>query len=158
MNEGLSEIRIALDLDPLSRVINLNLARILHFARQFDDAIRHCRKTIEMYPEYLIAHRRLGISYGEKGMFEEAEAEFKKALAISENESETMSARAYAYAGAGRTEDDGDAGWRDEARGEGELLVAAARARETDVDVEVALPCAVRRGRLSSRHVAPSAC
>jgi len=105
MDEGLSEIRIALKLDPLSRVINLNLARILHFARQFDDAIKHCRKTIEMYPDYLIAHRRLGISYGEKRMFEEAEAEFKKALAISENESETMSARAYAYARAGRTED-----------------------------------------------------
>jgi serine/threonine protein kinase/Flp pilus assembly protein TadD len=105
MDEGLSEISLALDLDPLSRVINLNLARILHFARQFDDAIKQCRKTIEMYPDYLIAHRRLGMSYGEKGMFEEAEAEFKKALAISKDESETMSARAYAYAGAGRTED-----------------------------------------------------
>ena len=105
MDEGLSEIRLALKLDPLSRVINLNLSRILHFARQFDDAIKQCRKTIEMYPDYLIAHRRLGMSYGEKGMFDEAEAEFKKALAISENESETMSARAYAHAGAGRTED-----------------------------------------------------
>ena len=105
MDEGLSEIKLALDLDPLSRVINLNLARIRHFARQFDDAIKQCRKTIEMYPDYLIAHRRLGMSYGEKGMFEEAEAEFKKALAISEDDSETMSARAYVYAGAGRIED-----------------------------------------------------
>jgi len=105
MDEGLSEIRLAVELDPLSRVTNLNLSRILHFARRFDDAIKQCRKTIEMYPDYLIAHRRLGMSYGEKGMFDEAEAEFKKALAISENESETMSARAYVYAGAGRTED-----------------------------------------------------
>ena len=105
MDDALSEIRLALDLDPLSRVINLNLARILHFARQFDDAIRQCKKTIEMYPDYLIAHRRLGISYGEAGMFEEADAEFKKALAISENnDSETMSARAYVYASAGRTD------------------------------------------------------
>jgi serine/threonine protein kinase/Tfp pilus assembly protein PilF len=105
MDEGLSEIRLAVELDPLARVTNLNLSRILHFARRFDDAIKQCRKTIEMYPDYLIAHRRLGMSYGEKGMFDEAEAEFKKALAISENESETMSARAYVYAGAGRTED-----------------------------------------------------
>jgi len=105
MDEGLSEIRLALELDPLSRVMNLNLSRILHFARRFDDAIKQCRKTIEMYPDYLIAHRRLGMSYGEKGMYDEAEAEFKKALTISENESETMSARAYLYAGAGRTED-----------------------------------------------------
>ena len=105
MDEGLSEIKLALELDPLSRVINLNLARIFHFARAFDDSIQQCRKTIEMYPDYIIAHRRLGMSYGEKGMFEEAEAEFKKALALSENDSETMSAMAYAYAMAGRTED-----------------------------------------------------
>jgi tetratricopeptide (TPR) repeat protein len=105
MDEALSEIRLALDLDPLSRVINLNLARILHFARQFDDAIKQCKKTIEMFPDYVIAHRRLGMSYGEKDMFEEADAEFKKALALSHNDSETMSARAYAYARAGRVQD-----------------------------------------------------
>jgi tetratricopeptide (TPR) repeat protein len=58
-----------------------------------------------MYLDYLIAHRRLGMSYGEKGMFEEAEAEFNKALAISADDSETMSAMAYAYAAAGRIDD-----------------------------------------------------
>ncbi|HZM84956.1 MAG TPA: protein kinase [Blastocatellia bacterium] len=105
MDEALSEIRLALDLEPLSRVVNLNLARILHFARRFDDAIKQCWKTIDMYPDYLIAHRRLGISYGEKGLFEEAEAEFKKALAISANDTETMSAMSYMYAAAGRDAD-----------------------------------------------------
>ena len=105
MEEALVEIRYALDLDPLSRVINLNLARVLHFARRFDDAIKQCRKTIEMYPDYLIAHRRLGMSYGEKGMFEQAETEFKKALAISEEDTETMSAMGYVYAAGGQMED-----------------------------------------------------
>jgi len=105
MDEALAEIRLALDLDPLSRVINLNLARILHFARQFDAAIKQCRKTIEMYPDYVIAHRRLGMSYGEKQMFEEAEAEFKKALSLSGDDTETMSAMAYAYGAAGRLND-----------------------------------------------------
>jgi len=105
MDESLSEIRLALDLEPLSRVVNLNLARILHFARRFDDAIKQCWKTIDMYPDYLIAHRRLGISYGEKGLFEEAEAEFKKALAISANDTETLSAMSYMFAAAGRDAD-----------------------------------------------------
>ena len=105
MDEALSEVRLALELDPLTRVMNLNLARILHFARRFDDAIKQCRKTIDMYPDYLIAHRRLGMSYGERGMYEEADVEFKKALALSADDSETMSARAYAYAGAGRIDD-----------------------------------------------------
>jgi eukaryotic-like serine/threonine-protein kinase len=105
MNEALSEIKLGYELEPLSRVINLNLARIFHYARQYDDAIEQCRKTVEMYPDYLIAHRRLGMSYSEKGMFQEAEAAFRKALAIAENDSETMSTMAYAYAAAGRTED-----------------------------------------------------
>lgn len=105
MDEALSEIKLAHDLDPLSRVINLNLARVFYFARQYDESIDQCRKTIEMYPEYLIPHRRLGIAYGEKGMFDDAEAEFNKALSLSENDTETMSAMGYVYAAAGRIED-----------------------------------------------------
>ncbi len=105
MDEALSEIKLAHELDPLSRVINLNLARVFYFARQYDESIEQCRTTIEMYPEYLIPHRRLGIAYGEKGMFEEAEAEFKKALSLFENDTETMSAMGYAYAAAGRMDD-----------------------------------------------------
>ena len=105
IDEALAEIQLALELDPLSRVINLNRARILHFARQYDQAIARCLKTIEMFPDYLIAHRRLGMSYGEKGMFDKAEAEFKKALSLSGNDAETMSAMAYAYAGGGRIDD-----------------------------------------------------
>ena len=103
IDEALSEIKLAHELDPLSRVINLNLARILHFARRFDDAAKQCLKTIEMFPDYLIAHRRLGMTYGEQGMFEEAETEFKEALRLSEKDSETMSVRAYVYAAAERT-------------------------------------------------------
>ena len=73
IDEALAEIQYAYELDPLSRVINLNRARILHFARQYDKAISRCRKTIEMFPDYLIAHRRLGMSYAENGNFQEAE-------------------------------------------------------------------------------------
>lgn len=103
LDEALSEIRFALALDPLSRVINLNLARILYFARRFDEGIQQCLKTIEMFPDYSIAYRRLGMTYGEKGMFKEAEIEFKKALEMSEKDSETMSAMAYVYSSSGRT-------------------------------------------------------
>jgi serine/threonine protein kinase/tetratricopeptide (TPR) repeat protein len=105
MDEALLEIRFGHELDPLSRVLNLNLARILYFARQFDEAVKQCLKTIEMFPDYLIAHRRLGMTCGEKGMFEEAEAEFKAALLLSAKDSETMSAMAYVYAAQGRTDD-----------------------------------------------------
>jgi serine/threonine-protein kinase len=105
MDEALSEIKFALELDPLSRVVNLNLARILYFSRRYDESISQCLKTIEMFPDYLIAHRRLGMTYGQNGMPEEAVAEFRKALKLSEKDSETMSAMAYVYALAGRTDE-----------------------------------------------------
>lgn len=105
MDEALLEITFGKELDPLSRVLNLNLTRILHFARRFDEATRQCLKTIEMFPDYLIAHRRLGMTYGEQGMFDEAEKEFKAALSLSAKDSETMSAMAYVYAAAGRSDE-----------------------------------------------------
>lgn len=105
MDEALLEITFGHELDPLSRVLNLNLARILYFARRFDEATKQCLKTIEMFPDYLIAHRRLGMTYGEQGMFQEAEIEFKAALSISANDSETMSAMAYVYTAAGRMDE-----------------------------------------------------
>lgn len=105
IDEALLEIRFGHELDPLSRVLSLNLARILYFARQFDEAVKQCLKTIEMFPDYLIAHRRLGMTYGEKGLFEEAEAEFNGALRLSAKDSETMSAMAYVYAAQERTDE-----------------------------------------------------
>ncbi len=105
MDEALLEITFGCELEPLSRVLNLNLARILYFARRFDESAKQCLKTIEMFPDYLIAHRRLGMTYGEQGMFMEAEAEFKAALSLAPRDSETMSAMAYVYAAAGQTHD-----------------------------------------------------
>jgi serine/threonine protein kinase/Flp pilus assembly protein TadD len=105
MDEALLEITFGHELDPLSRVLNLNLARILYFARRFDESAKQCLKTIEMFPDYLIAHRRLGMTYGEQGMFMEAEAEFKAALSLAPRDSETMSAMAYVYAAAGRMDE-----------------------------------------------------
>src|SRR5207244_1540773 len=44
-DEALSEIGLALELDPVSRVVNLNFARILYFARRYDEGISQCLKT-----------------------------------------------------------------------------------------------------------------
>jgi predicted Zn-dependent protease len=42
----------ALDLDPVSPVLNNNLAERLYLARRFDEAIEQCRKTLEMDPSF----------------------------------------------------------------------------------------------------------
>jgi tetratricopeptide (TPR) repeat protein len=70
--EGLSEARRAVDLDPLSPGINTLLGWALYCARQYDPAIRQLRQTIEVYPCLAGAHLHLGMTYAAKGMSGEA--------------------------------------------------------------------------------------
>jgi eukaryotic-like serine/threonine-protein kinase len=99
--EALVEIQDAKMMDPLSLIINLNEARLLFFARKYDQALAVCRKTMELYPDFALAHRRLGLILHEKGMYKEAIEEFSRALALAENDTETAAALGHAYAASG---------------------------------------------------------
>jgi eukaryotic-like serine/threonine-protein kinase len=101
IDDALAEVQKARELDPLSRVVNLNVARLLFWARRYDESIEQSLQTIEMHPRFSLAHRRLAMAYCEKKMYAEAESEFRKALSLAENDSETMSALGYSYAAAG---------------------------------------------------------
>jgi serine/threonine protein kinase/Flp pilus assembly protein TadD len=98
MEEAIATVTLALELDPLSRPINLNVARILHFARRYDEAVRQCLRTIEMYPDYGIALRRLGLSYAERGAFPEAIDSLTRATILDPEDSEALSGLGYAFA------------------------------------------------------------
>ncbi|MCK4512798.1 tetratricopeptide repeat protein, partial [bacterium] len=83
MEEALRRIEIARELDPLSLVINRNLAQICIFARRYDEAIEALTRTIEMDPGFPVAHVLLGEAYSHKGMKKAALAEFQKELELS---------------------------------------------------------------------------
>jgi tetratricopeptide (TPR) repeat protein len=68
----------AVDLDPVSPIINTNLATAYYFARQNDRAIEQYRKALDLDPDFGLAHRYLMEAYAEKGMFREAIEEFTK--------------------------------------------------------------------------------
>jgi serine/threonine protein kinase/tetratricopeptide (TPR) repeat protein len=70
--EAIAEIQRARELDPLSLVINAMEAAIFVYARQPDKAIEQCRKTLELDPNFALAHDFMGFAYLEKGMREEA--------------------------------------------------------------------------------------
>jgi serine/threonine-protein kinase len=53
IDEGLAEIRQALDLDPLSLIINLNLVEALRAANRFDDAVEQYHKLRVLSPTFL---------------------------------------------------------------------------------------------------------
>jgi tetratricopeptide (TPR) repeat protein len=81
--EPLSEMRRALDLDPLSPRFGFSSARLFFFMRQYDAALDRCRKTLELDPSWAFAHEWLGYAYEKKNMAKEAIGEWSKALHLS---------------------------------------------------------------------------
>ena len=71
-DESLREIRVALDLDPVSPLANWQLSWVLLGMRRYDDVIEQDLKTLELVPSYLPAYWHLGWAYGEKGMCKDA--------------------------------------------------------------------------------------
>jgi tetratricopeptide (TPR) repeat protein len=78
LEEALAESKRAVELDPLSITINRGLGYVYYDLRQNDKAIEQERKTLEMDANYAPAHSVLGRAYLEKGMYNEAIAEFEK--------------------------------------------------------------------------------
>jgi len=78
IDDAITEIRIALELDPISLIINTNFGMYLYFARRYDEAIKQFRKTLEIDPEFIIAHNGIGYAYLQKGMYKQAVEIFKK--------------------------------------------------------------------------------
>jgi TolB-like protein/tRNA A-37 threonylcarbamoyl transferase component Bud32 len=76
--ESLTEIRRAQGLDPLSLISGSMEATIDIFMHQYDRAIAQCRRTLDMDPNFDVAHVVLGFAYHQKGMNEDAEAELQK--------------------------------------------------------------------------------
>jgi tetratricopeptide (TPR) repeat protein len=58
-DEAIAEMRQARSLDPLSLIINADLAEILLIAHFDDESMRQSRKTIDMDPDFALAHNQL---------------------------------------------------------------------------------------------------
>ena len=100
-DEAIVEMRKAENLDPLSLIINADLAELLLIAHSYDESIRQSRKTIEMDPNFALAHNQLGQAYLQKQMRDEAIAELQKAVQLSAGSPTCLAnlARAYAVSG-----------------------------------------------------------
>jgi TolB-like protein/DNA-binding winged helix-turn-helix (wHTH) protein/Flp pilus assembly protein TadD len=101
-DEAIAEMRKAENLDPLSLIINADLAEILLLAHSYDESIRQSSKTIEMDPNFALAHNQLGQAYLQKQMREEAITELQKAVQLSAGSPTCMANLARAYAASGR--------------------------------------------------------
>jgi serine/threonine-protein kinase len=73
----------ALELDPLSLVINSIIGWILYLARRFRESVDQLTSIIEMDGNFAIARYYLGLVYIELGQYGEALNQFAKARQIS---------------------------------------------------------------------------
>jgi len=86
MDEAVAELERARQTDPLSAIINTDMAEMMYYARRYDEALQQARATVEMDPNFAHAHRVLGRIYFEKHMLPEAVAEGKRAVELSGND------------------------------------------------------------------------
>jgi TolB-like protein/DNA-binding winged helix-turn-helix (wHTH) protein/Flp pilus assembly protein TadD len=101
-DEAIAEMRKAENLDPLSLIINADLAELLVLAHSNDESIRQSRKTIEMDPNFALAHNQLAQAYLQKHMYDEAVAELKTAVQLSGGSPAFVANLARAYVASGK--------------------------------------------------------
>jgi len=104
-DDALVEMRKAQNLDPLSLVINADLAELLALAHDYDGAIQQSHKTIELDPAFGLAHNHLGQAFLQKHMTAEAIVELRQAVALSGGSATCVANLARAYVAAGRRND-----------------------------------------------------
>ncbi|MFN2453111.1 MAG: tetratricopeptide repeat protein [Pyrinomonadaceae bacterium] len=103
-DEALDQYKIALQLDPLSLPISSSLAWALYSARRYDEAIEQCKLTLRVDPNFARTHLYLGEIYVQKGIYDEAIAEFYMAEELS-GELWARVELAYAFAVSDRREE-----------------------------------------------------
>jgi len=77
--ESLAEMKVAQQLDPMSRAINVDLNLPLFLSRRFDESATLARKQIEMFPDFFLPHMLLGNDLFFKGDHAEGIKEMEKA-------------------------------------------------------------------------------
>ncbi len=97
-DDALFELRRAESLDPLSLIINADLADALCVAHRYDEAVEQSEKTLKMDASFAVGHYELGQALTQKHMYDEAIAEFQKAIELSGHSGAFDSNLGYAFA------------------------------------------------------------
>src|SRR5882724_2218424 len=80
--EALAESTRALDLSPVSPIINLHLGWHYLYTAQYDRALDQLAKTLELDPNYPLAYWYRGLAYEQKKMYPQALREMGKAKSL----------------------------------------------------------------------------
>jgi tetratricopeptide (TPR) repeat protein len=99
---AIAEIKRAQSLDPLSIIINVGVGWCLYQARRYDEAIQQYRSTLDLNPNFSFTHCTLAMAYEGKHQYEDAIAEYNKALALPVSRPFALTGLGHAYALSGK--------------------------------------------------------
>jgi serine/threonine protein kinase/Tfp pilus assembly protein PilF len=102
--EGLAELKLAQQLDPVNPSITVDISLPYYLARQYDQSIAQSRKAIELFPNFFLPHMALGSALFQKGDYSTGIAELEKAKAL-EPAPLAIGTLGFAYAKSGRTDE-----------------------------------------------------
>jgi tetratricopeptide (TPR) repeat protein len=98
VNEAEAAAKHAQELEPLSPLVKNDVGYALYYERQYDEAIQQASETLEIDPNFLLALILRGRVYEQKGMYEQAIAEFQHSLSISSRDPLAIGSLGHAYA------------------------------------------------------------
>jgi len=102
VEEALTEMRRALELDPLDPFYNSLLGYLIHSTGQFEPAVAQLQHAIALDPTFFFAYWFLSSVYAQNGRLDEAIAAGEKANELSGRHALTLGALGAAYGRAGR--------------------------------------------------------
>lgn len=102
---ALAHSRRAVEIDPLSPLIQVTRGMCLRFSGRNEEAIRHLEETLRLHPKLTPAMLHLGMAYVNAGRAEEGMKWLGEAIPNSRNSSQLPSLYAYAAAKAGHRDE-----------------------------------------------------
>ena len=102
--EAVVEVRRALQLDPLSLIINVTLAWVYYVIRQYEEALAQCERTIELDPNFPPGRYVTGVVCEKIGMYGRGISELEVALRLSGDAPAYVAQLGAIYANAGELE------------------------------------------------------
>ena len=103
--EAIARMKSSQELDPLSLIISVAIGWAYYMGRQYEEADRQLRRTIELEPNYPVTYWILGQLLRKLGRYDEAIAEGEKGVKLSGGSPLMRAALAHTLAVAGKRSD-----------------------------------------------------
>jgi tetratricopeptide (TPR) repeat protein len=100
--EAEREVRIALSSDPLSVPINLYLAGVFHYRRDYKHSLEQCRKALELDPNDIESQIVLGLNLEQQHLYDDAIRALSRARELSGSNPLICGPLASCYAASGQ--------------------------------------------------------